>query len=90
MVNGAWRHIYPTEAAVSLCGEGRVYPIRVTFDPEGSYFAWWDAGLNRFCMVYQKRHLVESCFPFGYEGEETAGRGLLCQVRIDLRSQGGQ
>jgi hypothetical protein len=88
IVNGGWRHVYPNEAAVSLCGEGKVLPVRVTLDPNGGYFAWWDAGMQRFCMVYPKRSQVECCFPFGHEEEEIAGHGQLCQVRVEMRAEG--
>jgi hypothetical protein len=79
-----YRHFFPHPDGVRMCGD--CFPIdrvRLTTDPVGSFWAWWDAGRAAHSMVFPHQLLVEICFPYGSKAEEDRGRGKLVRVRVE-------
>lgn len=57
-------------------------------DTPGSYWGWWDAGEQRFGIVWYRKFLVEMCFPYGTKAEEERGKGKLLPVNIKVLQLG--
>lgn len=79
-----WIVCLPVYTLVRMCGSGPVVRVRVTDDPEGTHWAWWDAEKREHKFVYAHRFLVAMCFPYGPEAEERRGRGKVMQVRVEV------
>jgi hypothetical protein len=86
-----FRYFYPAARIVEHIfsyhdhNDFAVVAVRVTEDPGGSYFAWWDEEQQNFSLVFHARVLVEMCSPDGFKADEAAGRGKVLRVRVDLR-----
>lgn len=77
-------HFYPSTVAVRMCGPGTIVRVRVTDDPAGAHWAWWNAERRHHSFVYGFRDAVAMCFPYGPEAETARGRGEVVQVRVDV------
>lgn len=78
-----WWDIYPTEAAVKMCGGTDIRHIKVIADLTGPYWGWWDAEQDKFSMIYLSKFLLAMCFPYGIRAEEEAGKGKALRFRIE-------
>lgn len=83
-----YRHFYLSPGQVRMCYDPRRPPLSidevlVVEDPDGIYWAWWDAEDQKFGMVQPVRAAVEIGFPYGSKAEEERGRGKLLQVRVE-------
>jgi hypothetical protein len=81
--DGLWWHIYPIAAAVKMCGAEDIRRIKLTVDPEGDYWGWWDAEKDKFAMIYPNRILLTICFPYGVQAAEEAGQGKAMRFNIE-------
>ncbi len=79
-----YRHIYESEVAVRMCGpKGPIHQVRVTQDPEGPFWGWWDAERQAFCMIWQSEVQNKMCFTYGPEASEARGQGLRSRLRLE-------
>lgn len=46
------------------------------------YWGWWDNQDKKFTHIYQKRFLLDMCFPYGIEKTEEAGKGKAYRLNI--------
>lgn len=83
--NGLYRDIFSHTIAVEMCDDGPVYPVRVSVDSDGTYWAWYDARQKRLSMIYSRKILLDMCFTYGPEVEEARDGGLRCRVKIESR-----
>lgn len=57
---------------------------RVTEDPEGEYWGWFDARRDVISMmIYPHEGPLEMCFPYGSRPLEERGEGRKIRVRVD-------
>lgn len=46
------------------------------------YWGWWDNEQKHFSMIYQKRFLLNMCFPYGIESSEEKGKGKAYRLEV--------
>lgn len=46
------------------------------------YWGWWDNEDKAFTMIYQKRFLLDMCFPYGIEASEEKGKGKAYRLEV--------
>lgn len=85
-----WSSFYPHPHVYTLgmmgFGMDQVSPVLVRDlreDEESEYWAWWDSEHGRFEFVYQRKFLVDMCFPYGTKAEEERGKGRLLNVSVE-------
>ena len=57
--------------------------VRLTTDPDGAFWAWWDAERSAHYMVFPEQMLLETCFTYGSKAEEDRRRGKVVRVRVE-------
>jgi hypothetical protein len=85
-LNGEYEHFFPSEMQVRSCDtKNPIVPVRISHDPTGTYWGWWDAKHQHFTMIYPRKMLAEMCFTYGSAAEEKRGRGRLVSLRVEPR-----
>jgi len=50
--------------------------------PTSDYWGWYDFEREGFTMIYNKRFILNMCFPYGIKSSEDAGKGKA--YRLDI------
>lgn len=77
------RHFYKNKFQVELAFDGEVDKYRLTEDPEGDFWAWWDNEDNGFVFCWQSEFQLDMCFPYGPEVSEERGDGHKLSVKVE-------
>lgn len=81
-------NIYPSKVQVNMCmgkEKEKIFEVKVRLTKENEtspYYGWWDAKDKRFCMIFQSKVQVETCFPYSLKAAEERGEGKLVNLVI--------
>lgn len=64
-----------------MCGAPPYFLVRVSLNPEGLYWGWWEPN-KRVSLIYPSKELLSICFPYSLTKEEERDGGRI--VRLDV------
>ncbi len=50
--------------------------------PDGPYWGWQNTGETKFCMIFSRELLLETCFPYGTKAEIERGKGRVVRLSV--------
>ena len=76
-----FRNFFGHPELLRMCGDPPYFLVRVSLNPEGLYWGWWEPN-KRVSLIYPSKELLSICFPYSLAKEEERGVGRA--VRLDV------